>query len=340
MQRGDLWGTLAFLNKRLAAGEPDFDALCYCFDILIALHDYSGIAVMLENASKIYFEPEQMAALAGYKGLLEGDASIAIEAFRIALALNPALEVFTQLAMASMPGPYYSDHLHHLHDLLSPCTYLEIGIYTGNTLRLAGAETHVIGIDPFPRFSGKCPPNINIYSVPSNEFFNEIAPTALREFAPISLAFIDGLHLFEQVLLDFIHVEAYCDPDGVVVLHDTLPVAELPTARDRSSSYWCGDVWKIVPCLEYFRPDLHIFTLPTFPSGLTIITGLDPTNLILRESLDQAVQQFANRAFSDCADRLASIKSTVKNELLSTTRVINQIMKPKKSVDHDSPSLG
>ena len=112
--------------------------------------------------------------------------------------------------------------------------------------------------------------------------------------APLGLAFIDGLHLYEQVLRDFINVEKFCDRASVVVLHDTLPVAPVAAARLRGTSHWCGDVWKIVPCLRRFRPDLSILTIPTHPSGLTLVTGLDPRSTVLADQFDAAVAAFCD----------------------------------------------
>ena len=47
------------------------------------------------------------------------------------------------------------------------------------------------------------------------------------------LVFIDGLHLFEQVLRDLINVERHSTTDTVVLLHDCLPLDEVTSGRRR-----------------------------------------------------------------------------------------------------------
>ena len=39
---------------------------------------------------------------------------------------------------------------------------------------------------------------------------------------------------------------------------------------------WSGDVWKVVVWLRRHRPDLRITTLDVAPTGLAVVTGLDP----------------------------------------------------------------
>lgn len=271
---------------------------------------------------KIFPNKSLLVAARGERLLQEERFEAATTEFRRALSLASGREfslgsgnIFRSLARASMPGPQYTDHLRSLHDIVRPGTYLEIGVAAGKTLRLASAETHVIGIDPAPVLEFECPNHIQIYPISSDAFFEQVAPTMLPTLPRVSLAFIDGLHLFEQALRDFINVEACCSPDGVIAIHDTLPVAEVPALRSRSSKYWCGDVWKIAPCLECYRPDLNVTTLPCFPSGLTVVTGLNPGNTALLRSFDQVVGEFATVPFSLHEERFASILANVPNRL-------------------------
>jgi hypothetical protein len=98
-------------------------------------------------------------------------------------------------------------------------------------------------------------------------------------------------------LRDFVHVEAWSSPNTVVLLHDCLPVCEAAAARQRISKFWVGDVWKALEILREMRPDLRITVIPTPPSGLVVIRGLDASSRVLSESMSQLVARFADRTY-------------------------------------------
>jgi hypothetical protein len=95
---------------------------------------------------------------------------------------------------------------------------------------------------------------------------------------PIDLAFIDGMHLFEFALRDFINVERYCEPSSVVVFDDMLPRDVDEAARERHTQAWTGDVFKLRDVLVALRPDLRLTVVDTEPTGLLIVSNLSPTN--------------------------------------------------------------
>ncbi len=90
--------------------------------------------------------------------------------------------------------------------------------------------------------------------------------------------FIDGMHRYEFALRDFCNVENWANPRTIVAIHDVLPILPLVAERERSTKFWVGDVWKALWMLLEFRKDLAIFVIPTPPSGLAIIRGLNPRN--------------------------------------------------------------
>jgi hypothetical protein len=59
-------------------------------------------------------------------------------------------------------------------------------------------------------------------------------------------------------------------------MHDTIPLDRATSARTRTTEFYTGDVWKIVPHLRRYRPELEVATVTAAPSGLTLIRGLDP----------------------------------------------------------------
>lgn len=51
--------------------------------------------------------------------------------------------------MLELPGVYYTEILAHIHEVLLPRTYVEIGVFKGTSMALAGPGTDAIGIEIF-----------------------------------------------------------------------------------------------------------------------------------------------------------------------------------------------
>jgi Methyltransferase domain len=196
-------------------------------------------------------------------------------------------------------GSGYLKLLRRLHALQRPRTYLEIGTAAGKTLALARCVS--IAIDPRFRLAHdvrKGKPACHLFEMTSDAFFAEHNPTALFG-APVDLAFIDGMHQFEFALRDFMNIEPHCRPDSLIVLHDCLPVDEHMARRDprdrsraAQSHYpnaWAGDTWKALWILQCFRPDLRIFAFDAPPSGLVVVTHLDPASTLLKQRYDEVI---------------------------------------------------
>lgn len=202
---------------------------------------------------------------------------------------------------ARVQGIPYTEVLNAVHRNLCPATYLEIGTFTGNTLRLSRCAT--IAVDPDLRNVGGFPANcpaVHFFQQTSDAFFKAHDPKAILG-APVDLAFLDGMHRFEYLLRDLIHAEAHCRPNSVIVLHDCLPGDAHITARSiedprralsRHPDFWAGDVWKILPILRRYRPDLRILTVDAAPTGLVFLTGLDPASTALARAYYEIVEQW------------------------------------------------
>jgi len=203
------------------------------------------------------------------------------------------------LATLFMPGPYYRDVLSRIHRLLGPATYLEIGVETGATLALARAARIAVGVDPDPRPLKRelLPANARVFEEESAAFFAGHARDEVFGGAFVDLAFIDGMHWYEYALADFINVERWSGRDSTILLHDCVPLLPLTAERQRRSKFWVGDLWKLLPILREYRPDLRLSIVPTAPSGLVVVRGLDPSSTVLSERLAEIRERYHDRPY-------------------------------------------
>jgi glycosyltransferase involved in cell wall biosynthesis len=172
----------------------------------------------------------------------------------------------------------YLEVLDRLHTALRPAVYLEIGVNRGTSLGISRARS--VGIDPAPllepeTLAGKA--WVKIYTQTSDAFFRAHSAAAVLEGHPLDLAFIDGAHEFAQVVRDLEYVEQWGHPNTVVVIHDVLPDDAWVASRVFHEGKWTGDVWRVVPFLQTHRPDLHCWLLASSPSGVLVVTNLDPS---------------------------------------------------------------
>jgi len=218
-------------------------------------------------------------------------------------------------AMARFPGPQYLDWLQWLHRTLKPASYVEIGVETGQSLRFAQHPTKAVGIDPAIQIVWSQESWVKLFKLTSDEFFAHHDLRQVLDAPCVDLAFIDGLHTFDQALKDFINIERYARPGTVVAFHDIFPVTPITAERDRKSIFWLGDTWKVVMILKELRPDLKIFTLPTFPSGLTLVTGLNPDEKLLQKNLEEIISRWMfvplSAYFSDMDRHLNVVENNV-----------------------------
>lgn len=184
----------------------------------------------------------------------------------------------------------YTVVLKEMHAGLEPRRYLEIGVRRGRSLRLA--ECAAVGVDPEPVLEERPRPQHRIFETTSDAFFRDLATEVLAAEAP-DLVFIDGMHLFEYALRDFINVERWSGPDTLVVIDDMYPNHPVQASRERSTGVWTGDVWKLSRVLRERRPDLLLLPLNTAPTGLLVVAGLDPENRVLSDCYEELVGLYA-----------------------------------------------
>ncbi len=157
-------------------------------------------------------------------------------------------------------------------------TYLEIGVQTGFCLFKIKADKK-LAVDP--EFKIKVTKKIKAYikntsnfnniffELTSDDFFEEKGPY-INSIGGLDVVFIDGLHLYEQVLKDIKNSLKYLNKGGIILLHDCSPLSETAALRGMSSEevfatnppnwsgIWNGDVWKAVVEMRSERADLQI----------------------------------------------------------------------------------
>lgn len=178
-----------------------------------------------------------------------------------------------------------------LHRRYAPRSYLEIGVNDGRGL--ARSRTRTIGVDPAFKITAELSCALQLVQATSDDFFAR--PDAIDWFPNkvIDLTFIDGLHIFEYALRDFINAERLSGPASVVVLDDMLPRSVDEAARDRHTWSWTGDVYKVAQVLAKYRPDLVVVPIDTEPTGLVLVVGLDPTSTVLTDHYDEILTEYA-----------------------------------------------
>jgi hypothetical protein len=174
-----------------------------------------------------------------------------------------------------------------MHVIYNPQLYLEIGIRKGSSFKLSKCKS--IGVDPNPLVKNS---NEEIHKMTSDEFFEK---RLLGDRVP-DLVFLDGLHTFEQTLLDFINVEKHSGKNTIVVFDDVLPrnTSEAEKKKPAEGVPWTGDVWKIIFVLKELRPELHL-TLLNISTGLLIVTGLDSGNTTLHNKYDEVITEWSSK---------------------------------------------
>jgi hypothetical protein len=187
-----------------------------------------------------------------------------------------------------------------LHELIQPKVYLEIGVLNGLSLKLSKCKSY--GVDPNPLIESY--DNKHILRMTSDEFF------ATQRIEKPDLIFIDGLHLSEQVLKDFINCERIGKQSTIIAIDDIYPNCKEQAERICVTKKWAGDVWKLLPALKKCRTDLNIVSLNSYPTGMILVTNLNPKSdrQILIESEDMPNENIFNRIGVD-ADTKKTILS-------------------------------
>ncbi|HEV2702246.1 MAG TPA: class I SAM-dependent methyltransferase [Steroidobacteraceae bacterium] len=233
---------------------------------------------------------------------------------RRALSYCDYTKAYRLLSELELPAEHYFKLLARVHRHVRPATYLEVGVSRGESLKLVAPETLALGIDPQPRVACSLAANQRIFTQTSDEFFARSDVPGLLGDRPLEMAFIDGMHHFEYALRDFINIEPLCRRQSLIFIHDCFPIDARSAERHQTTAFWSGDIWRLMVLLKKYRPDLAIRTLGTPPTGLGLITQLDPASTVLRSRLPQLIAEGLALDFSAIAQRRAEALNLVPGD--------------------------
>jgi len=183
------------------------------------------------------------------------------------------------------------EFLEIVHREYAPRSYLEIGVNTGASLALA--RTRTIGVDPAFVIETEIHCDLQLVKATSDDFFAR--DDALAHFGDgrVDLAFVDGQHLVEYALRDFMNVERHAEWTSVILVDDVFPRYAARASRERGAlTGWTGDVFKLAEVLDRHRPDLLSIALDTYPTGLLVVLGADSQNRALERHYEEIVAEY------------------------------------------------
>jgi hypothetical protein len=141
-------------------------------------------------------------------------------------------------------------------------SYLEIGVWKGETFHAVEAD-HKTAVDPRFAFdvgtARRENSNAEYFEMTSNAYF--AGPGGNAKFDVI---FLDGLHTFEQTLMDLLNAVPRVKDRGIIIIDDVIPDSYPSSLRQQSDSSffrsktgdlsqaWMGDVFRLVFFIEAF----------------------------------------------------------------------------------------
>lgn len=175
-------------------------------------------------------------------------------------------------------------------------SYLEIGCFKDETFNQINIKKK-IGVDPT---SGG---NLRMTS---DQFFKD-------NKEKFDLIFIDGLHVYEQVIKDIFNSIKVLKENGIILVHDCLPRKLWYQTPTRMSDTWNGDVWKaIVECRTLENIDTYTCLADEGIGVIKLQKNNNPLNLKL--------SNFKNLKYKEYYTNRESLMN-----IITVEKLINQI---------------
>ncbi|WBU63187.1 hypothetical protein [Paracoccus aerodenitrificans] len=204
------------------------------------------------------------------------------------------LEESVESGFVQATGKQYRRFFARLHGQFQFDWYFEIGTNRGRSLQHSRSKS--VSVDPQfivdINVIGR-KPQLHILQQTSDDFFDSdfLGKMGIRP----TVSFLDGLHWFEFLLRDFMNTEDASSEVSIILMHDCCPFNNPMTTRnetDLKGRFWTGDVWKLIPILKEYRPDLQMTVLDLAPTGVVMLQGLKPGDRRLRDAYDEILARY------------------------------------------------
>ncbi len=99
-----------------------------------------------------------------------------------------------------------------------------------------------------------------------------------------------------------------------------------PAEQELTRPWWAGDVWRLLPILKKYRPDLRVRFLDCPPTGLVAVTNLDPQSAVLGHLYYPILDEFSSLDLASYGlDQLWSLFPTLNSRDIIAEEVLTSL---------------
>jgi SAM-dependent methyltransferase len=192
-------------------------------------------------------------------------------------------------------------------DLYESPSYLEIGVFDGNTFNAIRARRKVavdiaFSLDLDAARATVAGQDVEYHECPSDDYFTRIIGDERFD-----VIFVDGLHTFDQTLRDLLNAIDHLREGGTIVIDDVIPpsyAASLPSlersgafreARGIKAVDWMGDVYRVIFFLRDYMPGFSFATLTENHGETVLWRQIRPL-----DAAPRSVEAISRLTFADC----------------------------------------
>jgi hypothetical protein len=186
-------------------------------------------------------------------------------------------------------------YIKYLLECLQPKNYVELGVTDGDAF--ACINCAAIGIGNYYNIQSSITIPLKLFRQTSEHFFNKNNLKRELNGQDIDFCFIDNAHHFEIVLKEIISLEKFSNSSSLIVLDNLLPANAEIASRIPKEGHWMGDVWKIIPILRKYRPDLQVFVVDDGGTGIGLISSCSSASTVLSENVATIIEENINFEF-------------------------------------------